>query len=80
MMRQASRSAPPELASGSDLSWVMPLARLLLSGVAPRPRPPATTSGDTPRPPGGRRAATQALARVCEMALAAPGVPGGAAS
>ena len=82
MRRQAPRSALPEPASGSDLSWETPLARLLFSGVTPRPRPPATTSGDTPRPPDGRRAAATLAweARVCEMVLAAPGVPGGAAS
>ena len=79
MRRQASRIALPEPASGSDLSWETPLARLLFSGVTPRPRPPATTSGDTPRPPDGRRAATTLAweARVCEMVLAVPGVPGG---
>lgn len=77
--RQVSCGAIPEPASGSDLSWETPLARLLLSGVTPRPRPPTTTSGDTPRPPGGRRAAATLAwdTLVWEMVLAAPGVPGG---
>ena len=49
MRRQASRSALPEPASGSGLSWETPLARLLISG-APRPRPPTTTSWSWRRP------------------------------